>query len=389
VTTIDELRETLDRARDMPYSSARIAVCDEVLRHVDAVGDPELAFAARMEAADAYVYGGEPGKAFAPFAWCLNDFDHNPGPYHQHYRRELLWLLKNMVGDMTDYPDIPLDRTEAALDEMERRFQEGGHSPQAVYKRRYLVADHIGRSDEADRWYERWQSAPRDDLSDCIGCDPSTAADYLNARGRWAETIALAEPVLAGRLSCYQQPQGILNHLMVAYARTGETEKAAEAHRRAYRRQRNNLADLWEIAGHIGFCARTGNEHRGLEILQRHVDWLDKAPTPVAEMFFAADAALLLRRLTELGHGELAGRRAGRDEITVAALAPEMAARARALAARFDARNGTEHQSRLVDHEINAEPYEHLRGVAAEDEVNRVEHALGEDPRRVGEGEKR
>jgi cellulose synthase operon protein C len=380
VTTADEVWQTLERARHMPYAAARIAVYDEVLRHVDSVGDPELAFTARMEAADGYVYGGEPARAFAPFAWCLNDFDHHPGPYHQHHRHELLWLLKNMVGDMTDYPDIPLDRAEAALDEMERRFQEGGHSPQAVYKRRYLVADHIGRPDEADGWFELWQAAPRDALSDCIGCDPSTAAEYLNARGRWDETVALAEPVLAGRLTCHQQPQAMLNQLMVAYAYTGDTEKAIEAHRRAYRRQRNNLADMWEVGEHIGFLARAGHEHCGLEILQRHIGWLDKAPSPMAEMLFAAYSAQLLRRLTEMGHGELTVRRAA-DETAVAELALEMATRARALAARFDARNGTDHQSRLIEDEINAQPYAHSRGGAHKDEVDRVNQ--------TGEGDQR
>jgi tetratricopeptide (TPR) repeat protein len=167
----------------------------------------------------------------------------------------------------------------------------------------------------------------------------------------------LAEPVLAGRLTCTEQPQGILSNLMEAYLRTGEPAKAADAHRRAYRLERTKLADLWDIGSHVGFCARTGNEHRGLEILQRHVDWLEKAPSPGAEMMFAADGALLLRRLTELGHGELTVRRAGRDEIAAAELWPELAARARALAARFDARNGTGHQSALVEAEINAEPY--------------------------------
>jgi tetratricopeptide (TPR) repeat protein len=356
VTTAVELWEMLGRARTMPYTAARIAVCDQLLRHVDQAGDAELAFVARMEAADSYVYGGEPARAFAPFAWCLDDFDHHPGPYHQRYQRELLWLFKIMVGDMTDHPDIPLDRTEAALDDMERRYRDAGKSLQAVYKRRYLVADHLG-SDRADRWYELWHAAERDDLSDCAGCDPTSAAEYLNARGRWSETVALAEPVLAGHLTCYQQPQGILNALTVAYVRTGEPEKAADAHRRAYQRQRDNLADLWELGEHIRFCARTGNEHRGFEILQRHIDWLEKAPSPMAEMMFAAHAAMLLHRLSESGHGDMTVRRGDRGEITAAGLAPEMAARARALAARFDARNGNSHQGSLVEAAIGAQPY--------------------------------
>jgi tetratricopeptide (TPR) repeat protein len=50
-------------------------------------------------------------------------------------------------------------------------------------------------------------------------------------------------------------------------------------------------------------------------------------------------------------------RRGDRGEITASQLAPEMAVRARALAARFDARNGTSHQGALVDAAIGAQPY--------------------------------
>jgi tetratricopeptide (TPR) repeat protein len=355
--TAQELWELLERGNEMPYGSGQIAVFDELLRQVDEVGDPELAFTARLLGCSAYIYGGEPAKAFVTFSWCVSDFDNNPGPHHSRHTHRLLWLFKNMVSILTKFPQVPLERTRAVLDDMERRYREGGHSLQAVHKHRYRVAEHVGRADEAAEWFERWQATPRDELSDCAGCDPTSVASYLNDRGRYAESIALAEPVLAGRLTCTEQPQGILSNLMVAYLRTGEPGKAADAHRRAYRLQRTRLADLWNIGSHIAFCARTGNEHRGLEILQRHVDWLEKAPSPGAEMFFAADAALLLRRLTELGHGELTVRRTGRDEITAAELAPQMAARARALAGRFDARNGTVHQSALVEAEINAEPY--------------------------------
>jgi cellulose synthase operon protein C len=355
--TADELWQLLQRAHEMPYGAAQIALYDEVLSQVDAAGDDDLAFTTRLLATTGYIYGGEPAKAFVTFSWCVSDFDNNPQPYHQRHTHTLLWLFKNMVSVMTRFPQVPLERTQAVLDDMERRYREGGHSLQAVHKHRYRVAHHVGRAEEADQWYERWQTTPRDDLSDCAGCDPSTVAEHLNERGRYAEAIALAEPVLAGRLTCTEQPQTILTNLMVSYLHTGDLEKAADAHRRAYRLERNRLADLWDIGTHIAFCARTGNEHRGLEILQRHVDWLEKAPAPAAEMFFAADAALLLRRLTEIGHGDVTIRRTGRDEITAADLATEMAARARELATRFDARNGTDHQSRLVEEEINAEPY--------------------------------
>ncbi|BCJ43650.1 hypothetical protein GCM10010168_40410 [Actinoplanes ianthinogenes] len=355
--TAEELWGVLDEAHHLPYGSAQIALVEQVLRHADGAGDPALAFYTRLFATTAYIYGGESVKAFATFSWCVADFDRNPQPYHERWTHNLLWLFKTMVNALTKFPEIPLARTYAVLDDMERRYREGGHGMQPVYKHRYLVARHIGADAEADDWFEKWRAAPRTPLSDCAGCDPTTLVVHLNERGRHAEAVELAGPVLAGDLSCTEQPHTILSELMVSYLKSGLPAEAADAHRRSYLVERGNLADLPGIGDHILFCARTGNEARGLEIVQRHLDWLDRAPSPAAGMTFAASCVALLRRLVALGHGDSPIRRTGRPDVTAAALANELAGYATELAARFDARNGTAHQSELVAETMAAEPY--------------------------------
>ena len=355
--TTDELWELLRQSGNLPYGAAKIALIEEVLRHVEAVGDPDLSFTTRILATSAYIYGGEPIKAFPTFSWCVADFDQRPGPHHRRWAHTLLWDFKAMVSGLTRFPEIPLDRTYGVLDDMERRYREGGHSLQAVYKRRQLVARHLGQTGPEDEWFERWQSAERDDLSDCAGCDPTSVVFYLSTRGRYEEAVALAEPVLAGELSCNEQPQSILTELMLPYLKTGRLAEAVDAHRRAYRVHRSRLADLGDIAWHMAFCARTGNEHRGLEILQRHLDWLDRAPSPFAAMTFATYGSHVLRRVTALGHGDVTVRRRDRDDSTAAELAEELATTATGIAARFDARNGTDTQSRWVAGQLEAEPY--------------------------------
>jgi cellulose synthase operon protein C len=358
MTSADELWGLLWESRDLPYGSARIALLERILRQLDAAGDDRLAFVARLHATTAYVYGGEPAKAFVTFSWCVDDFDRNPRPYHRHLRHDLLWKFKSMVTTLTEFPEVPLDRVHAVLDDMERRYREAGHSLQAVYQHRYLVADHIGRDHEADEWFARWQSAPRDSLSDCAGCDPTGVADHLSSRGRFADAVAHAEPTLTGRLRCVQQPQSLLASLMVPYLLTGRPRDAAAAHHRSYRLQRGRLDDLADIAEHITFCARTGNERRGLDILRRHVDWLAKPPSPIAAMDFAAAGGLLLRRLTEQGHGDVAVDRRGRGTVTVAELATELAGQAGELSRRFDERNGTDRVGRGVAERLAAAPFD-------------------------------
>lgn len=361
VSSNDDLRRALDRVGEMPYGSGQIAAVEQVIQQADAAGDDEVAFAARMLATTAYVYGGEPARSFVTFSWCLADFDNKPRPWHNRYRHNLLWYFKYMVGGLLAFPEVPLHRATAVIDDMERRYREGGHSLQAVYKMRHRVARHLGQVEEAEEWYRRWTTTPRDELSDCAGCDPSTQIDFLAGTGRDEEAVALAEPVLAGRLSCTEQPQGVLTALLMPYLRTGRREEARQAHLRAYRRHRGNLADLWDIGEHITFCAVTGNEVRGLELLERHIDWLDRAPSPAAGMMFAASGALLLGRLDAAGRGELTVRRRAYGErpaaeVPVGVLAGELTEHARRVAGRFDERNGTANQSAAVSRRLTLTP---------------------------------
>jgi tetratricopeptide (TPR) repeat protein len=364
--TEDDLRIRMRQAYDMPYGSAQIALVEQVIQHADAGRFIDLSFAARMLATTAYVYGGEPAKSFLTFSWCLAEYDREPGRRSTQDDYTLLWHFKYMVNALARFPDIPLERTYAVLDDMERRYRAGGHSLHAVCHHRHLVAMHLGDADAADDWYGRWCAAPRDELSDCIGCDPTSKAFYLASRGRDEEAVALAEPVLCGQFTCHEQPQGILTALLLPYLRTGRLDQAVDAHRRAYRRLRSKLADLGSIADHVEFCALTGNDLRGLEIVQRHLEWLDRAPSPHAAMEFASAAALVLRRLDAAGHGDLTARRPAygdrpAGDVEVAALGEDLAAYAIGIADSFDARNGTGHQSARVACRLAAAPLiEHL-----------------------------
>ncbi len=349
--TEDQLWELIDQAHDMPFGAAQIALAEQIISHADALRADDLSFQSRQLATRAYIHGGEPAKAFVTFSWCVAEYDRDPVHYERS-RHTLLWYFKNIGSALLRFPEMPLDRTVAVLDDMERRWREGGHSLHAVYAHRHYLAEHIGDLESAAHWYQLWQTAPRDELSDCIGCDPSGKASWLVSQGRDEEAIALAEPVLAGRLTCSEQPHGILTTLMRPYLRTGRLEQARDAHRQAYRRHRPHLADLADIGLHLEFTAVTGNSARGLEILDRHLGWLDRAPSPWAAMRFAAAGEAVLRRVAAADPGVRVHRPGSGDrpaaEYPAAELAAELGSEADAIAARFDARNGSDAVSRLV-----------------------------------------
>ncbi|WP_117211394.1 tetratricopeptide repeat protein [Allorhizocola rhizosphaerae] len=335
-TSPDRVRALIDQSWDMPYGAAQIALTEEAIAQADAMGDDDLRFDARMAATNAYQHGGEPAKGFVTFSWCLAHYDRDPARFG-HHEHLLLWYFKYMVHSLTRFPEVPLERTYAVLDDMQRRFAQGGHSLQTVHKHRWLVAMHIGDMEAAERHYDAWQSAPRDSNSDCQGCDPTDQVWHLAQQGRYEEAIALTGPVLAGRLTCAEQPQSILTQLLIPYLRTGRLDEARAAHHTAYRAIRRSVANLSDLADHLYFLAVCGNESYARELMERHLSWLDRPATPYGEMWFSAAAALVLSRLGEARHAEFAER-------------------ALALAKRFDARNGTGHQSEQVRACLAAQP---------------------------------
>ncbi|WP_346121389.1 hypothetical protein [Nonomuraea roseola] len=353
-----DVEEMLDQAREMPYGEARSILLEQALKA--AAHDRELAFEVRLELTEAYQYGAEPAKSFATFSRSVAEYDADPGRWSDWHTYSLLWQFKWIASDMRRFPEIPLQRAYDALEEMERRYTQAGYGSHAIHTQRTYVAEHIGDRAAADEWFHRWQTTPRDDMSDCEGCDPSGKVWHLAWMGRDEEAIELAAPVVAGHLTCHVQPQGILSNLLLPYVRTGRLEAAAAAHLRAYRLVQGDANYVDDFGDHMEFCALTGNETRGLEILQRELPLLDRSPTPSDRMHFAGCAALLLRRLEDLGHGGLTVRRDGSD-VPLDRLRAELESDARDLAARFDARNGTGEQTRRLEARLAAEPLvEHL-----------------------------
>ncbi|WP_418152678.1 hypothetical protein [Actinoalloteichus caeruleus] len=354
-----EVEEMLRAAWRLPYGASQVAAAEEVVRRSDAVGRPGLRYASRILAVAAYQYGGEPAKMVVPFSWCLAAYDR--GESDSRFDHQLFWYFKGVIGALTSFPEVSLDRTRAVLADMERRYRLAGHGVGPVHQRRARVHRHLGDLDAAEEEYRLWCASPRSAMSDCAGCEPSEKVYHLEDTGRYEEAVALAAPVLDGELACTEQPHGILTALLRPYLRVGALDDAADAHRRAYRAVQHDRSELALVAEHIRFCALSGNEVRGLELVERHLGWLDEPPSPMTEMEFAAAASRTLDLIVARGHGDDPVRRPGFREreattVPVARLRDELADRALAVAARFDERNGTSHQSESVRGQLVEEP---------------------------------
>ncbi|MEU5159872.1 tetratricopeptide repeat protein [Streptomyces sp. NPDC020875] len=354
--TVEEIRRGLqENARDS-YGPARTARAESLGAAAESAGDPALFRQSLMGLIDAYEYSAERTKMVVPFARLLQEYDRDPAAFGSYEVHSLFWRFKWVTGGIVDSPDVPLDAVERWLVDMERRYRLAGHSARAVRQAEHVLAEATGDEERTERAFAAWLAADRDSMSDCHACELNDQGRYRARRGEDAEAVRIWAPVLDNTLTCLEEPHRVLAHSLLPLLRLGRADEARSHHLRGYRMARGNESLLRSIGAHIEFCALTGNEARGLEILSEHAGHLGSLTDVEAQMDFNGGVLVLLRRLRETGHGDRPTVSHQGAVRTVTELYDLMYADATGIAARFDLRNGTTHVSELLAERIARRP---------------------------------
>ncbi|MGW6642762.1 tetratricopeptide repeat protein [Streptomyces iakyrus] len=345
ITDFDALREAMAENSGQPEGPARNARAEELLAAAEKLNVPLAVIEALGHQLKVYNYSSEKGKMFVPFARLLRMWDERPEDFDEYETHSLHWVFKWVSAGMLDQPHVPLASIEKWLGEMEHRYRLAGHSERAVRSAEHSVAAHVGDVARAERAYAAWLAADRDSMADCHACELHGQGWWQAEQGRYAEALQLWGPVLEGEYTCAHEPHTALASSLVPLLRLGREEEARANHLRGFRLVRAMESMRGAYAEHVEFCALTGNEARGLELLAERPAYFTDDGQPQSKLDFMSVVALLMDRLTGLGLGDRQVPGPAGREWT----ARELAAHARevvlALAARFDERNGTTHVS--------------------------------------------
>ena len=345
ITDFDSLRRAMAENSERPEGPARNARAEQLLVEAERLGIPLAVIEALGHQLKVYNYSSEKDKMFVPFARLLRMWDERPGDFDEYETHSLHWVFKWMSSGMLDQPHVPLASIEKWLGEMEHRYRLAGHSERAVRSAEFSVAAHIGDIARAERAYAAWLAADRDSMADCPACELHGQGWWQAERGRDAEALLLWRPVLEGEFTCAHEPHTVLASSLVPLLRLGRTDEARANHLRGFRLVRGMESMRGAYADHVEFCALTGNEARGLELLAERPAYFTDSGHPRSLLDFLSVVTLLMERLDEAGLGDRevpgpAGRRWTAHE-----LATHARAEALALAARFDERNGNTYVS--------------------------------------------
>ena len=343
----------LGRAERLEPGEAKVMALEEAARLADAHGEVGLAYEVRDSLIDAATFGGFPDRALAAFAWCRAQQQRDPERFEPE---GLLWKQKWVVGRLDEFPHIGRRQIEDALEDAARCFEKAGAGERAVLKLRYQAARDMGDADRAATLWAHWRQTPRDHLTDCLACELDDELDHHLDQGEYEEVVRKARPLLEGRYGCAEVPHQTLGSVLYPLFKLSRLEQARDSHLRGYALVRGNRDFLATVGEHLEFLALTGNVARGLKLFERHLPWaLTHASHRDRFTFYTAALALMERALVE-GHERerLALPRAfplyspeGAYETRV--LRGWLAVQSEAIAARFDARNGTDRFRRLLE----------------------------------------
>ncbi|WP_327370088.1 tetratricopeptide repeat protein [Streptomyces sp. NBC_01217] len=350
------IRQALRENDEEPEGPARNARAERLLGEAEQTGDAALIIEALTHQLQVYNYSSEKDKMFVPFARLLRMWDEQPGDFSAFMTHHLFWMFKWVSSSMVDQPHIPLAAIEKWQSEMERRYRLAGHSERAVRQGELEIARHLGDLERAERAYAAWQAADRDRMANCHACELHEQGGWQVQRGLDAEALETWAPVLGGEHTCAHEPHAVLAASLLPLLRTGRADQARAHHLRGYRMVRSMESMRDSAALHIEFCALTGNEARALEIIAERPAYFTDTGNPGSLMDFLAVTAVLMDRLTSLGHGAQSVPGPAGTEWTASSLAVHARTQALELAARFDERNGNTQVSGLVRERLDRKP---------------------------------
>ncbi|WP_405950835.1 tetratricopeptide repeat protein [Streptomyces prunicolor] len=343
ITDFDALRRAMAENSEEPEGPARNARAEQLLAEAEKLDVPLAVIEALGHQLKVYNYSSEKDKMFVPFARLLRMWDERPEDFDEYEVHSLHWVFKWMSSGMLGQPHIPLASIEKWLGEMDHRYRLAGHSERAVRSAEFSVASHVGDLARAERAYAAWLAADRDTMADCHACELHTQGEWQVRQERYAEALGLWAPVLEGEFTCAHEPHTVLASSLAPLLHLGRADEARAHHLRGFRLVRPMESMRGAYADHVEFCALSGNEARGLELLAERPAYFTDSGNPQSGLDFLATVTLLMDRLTELGLGDQQVPGPTGRIWTARELAAHARVEALSLAARFDERNGTTH----------------------------------------------
>ncbi len=330
----EEFAQVSIAADEASVGAERVRAHEAALRLAQTHGSFAEEFVARADLTQALYWTPKDPGTLVHFAWLRQALD-PARELDQDDRDGVLWRLKWAVDLIEDLPQVGLDALVAAIDDVEQVFRGDGYHLRPVHAARARLAQAVGDDAAVERELAAWLAEPRDSRSDCQACELREQARLVLEHDP-ARALELVAPVVAGDLTCGDEPRACLSIDAQLRLDRGDIDGAVGSFRRAWHLAQDDPGASDSVAACLRVLVRLGNTDRAVDLLLPRLPWLEVLHTPRQRMWFAATAAFVLGQASAAGLApqDLDGR-------PVEEVAAELHRTADDIAAAFDARYGS------------------------------------------------
>lgn len=358
-----EIKQLLNQIDETYWGPQERQLIDQALSLSQQIGDEALEYKVRIRLTSSASQTGDNDAMLSSFAWCLAKHDADPRTFPNQVSdsvADLMWQFKWMAGALDANAIFSLAQCDAMLDDMEAHYVREDLGMSGVITARFQHTWTIGDIEAAKQLRARLIATPRDDYSHCDACNRSELAGFAVETGEVELALKLVDEIVENNYSCGEEPEHALSRTLITKLQAGRDEDAVNSHMRSYRLARRNPDNISIVADNMVFAAITGNQARGLAMVERHLLWLTHDNLNQLGQFNMLTAiGMVLESVARVGHGDQVVRGANsssldrffglRDQVwTVGELVPIVWQAASQLAQAFDTRNGNNYRSNQI-----------------------------------------
>lgn len=301
----ERMNELVYEASNLPHGETQVRMLEEAVRFSDITQDIEYMFDARMQLINAATFAGHSEKMYPAFAWCLAQYEKDPERFY-YSEDHLLWYFKWVLGNVTEVPQLSMDKIDAMFDQMSTMYRDCGYNQRPVLYLKACLAQASGFHDEEQKYFQKFSKLKRDDMADCSACEIDGMANHYLFHNEFEDAVKTVQPILDGRETCETVPARTYNRILQPLAVLGRYDEADEYLRKAYRLIRNNPQYLRAIGYQIFYLLHRNKTQMAVQRFEKHLGWaLNSFEMDSVFTFYLAVRQLLQKLRKRKTHREL------------------------------------------------------------------------------------
>jgi len=267
-TSVERIEELLKGARGMPASVAKVAHFEEAVRIADVLQEVQIAYDLRHELLWIAHEAGQLDTMTTAFTWCLGQSDHEPQRFPEVH---LIHMYRVVIFAMLSFPQVTRGQFDAMFDDLRNRSERAGATLRSFYMLRRNIAFEMDDGEEARRMHEAFSRSKRDWSSDSALSELSNLIEWYGWEKRDAEAIAIAAPILAGRMRDTGVTMYTWPNLIMPALRTGDYDLLMRCYAEGYPLIARKPRSVRDTGRYMLLLATTHNFAAGIKLLESHV----------------------------------------------------------------------------------------------------------------------